>query len=195
MFHGQKNCCMPVGDASPNLHGSATAHIYILYWWGTDIIQATNTFRKWLQYYFPQKLVNGWRNDFVDGITNSTQPCKNSASVIPETDAHTHPFNGPLSGTIQVSWNQKGKTSLDLLEQEIVSGSGISWAICKSAPRPTQLCQHPITHFLQAGCPSCRPTNSVKALKALRNRQQPDNPHSPGQLPFNQYARLYIYTI
>jgi len=32
------------------------------------------------------------------------------------------------------SWHQKGKTNLDLLEQEIVSGSGISWAICKSAP-------------------------------------------------------------
>jgi len=30
--------------------------------------------------------------------------------------------------------NQEGKTNLDLLEQEIVSGSGISWAICKSAP-------------------------------------------------------------
>jgi len=27
-----------------------------------------------------------------------------------------------------------GKTNQDLLEQEIVSGSGISWAICKSAP-------------------------------------------------------------
>ena len=26
--------------------------------------------------------------------------------------------------------------------------------------------QHPTTRFLQAGCPSCRPTNSVKALKA-----------------------------
>ena len=26
--------------------------------------------------------------------------------------------------------------------------------------------QHPTTQFLQAGCPSCRPTNSVKALKA-----------------------------
>jgi len=25
--------------------------------------------------------------------------------------------------------------------------------------------QHPTTLFLQAGCPSCRPTNSVKALK------------------------------
>jgi len=28
--------------------------------------------------------------------------------------------------------------------------------------------QHPTTQFLQAGCPSCRPTNSVKALKAHR---------------------------
>jgi len=26
-----------------------------------------------------------------------------------------------------------------LLEQEIVSGSGISWAICKSAPHPRQI--------------------------------------------------------
>jgi len=29
---------------------------------------------------------------------------------------HTHPFNGPLSGTTQVSWYQKGKTSLDFTE-------------------------------------------------------------------------------
>jgi len=28
----------------------------------------------------------------------------------------------------------EGKTNLDLLEQETVSGSGISWALCKSAP-------------------------------------------------------------
>jgi len=49
-----------------------------------------------------------------------------------------------------------------------VSGSGICWAICKSAPHPRQPRQHPTTQFfLQAGCPSCRPTNSVKALKAL----------------------------
>jgi len=27
--------------------------------------------------------------------------------------------------------------------------------------------QHPTTQFLQAGCPSCRPTNSIKALKAF----------------------------
>jgi len=29
----------------------------------------------------------------------------------------------------------------------------------------TQPCQHPPLSFLQAGCPSCHPTNSNKALK------------------------------
>jgi len=45
-----------------------------------------------------------------------------------------------LSGTTWVSRYQKGKTrkgktNLDLLEQDVVSGSGICWAICKSAPQ------------------------------------------------------------
>jgi len=39
-----------------------------------------------------------------------------------------------LSSTTRVSRHQRGKTNLDLLEQEIVIGSDISWAICKSAP-------------------------------------------------------------
>ena len=46
-----------------------------------------------------------------------------------------------LSSTTQVSQNQKGKThnqegktNLDLLKQDIVSGSGISLAMCRSAP-------------------------------------------------------------
>ena len=42
---------------------------------------------------------------------------------------HTHPFNGPFSGTTQV------KPIWILLKQETVTGSGISWAIYKSAPR------------------------------------------------------------
>ena len=54
-------------------------------------------------------------------------------------DEKTYPFNGILSGTTRVSQYQKGKTSLDLLEQEIVSGSDISWAIRKSAPRPKEI--------------------------------------------------------
>jgi len=44
------------------------------------------------------------------------------------------------------------------------------WAICKSAPRSRQTTMPlPAPYhlvFLQAGCPSCHTTNSVKALKA-----------------------------
>jgi len=55
-----------------------------------------------------------------------------------------------------------------LLKQKTVSGSGISWAICKSAPRTRQITMpEPCHGFLQARCPSCHPTNSLKALKAL----------------------------
>jgi len=74
-----------------------------------------------------------------------------------------------MSGTARVSRYQKGKTNLDFLEQEIVGGSGISWAVCKCAHRPRQVTM-PASHhsvFLQTGCPSCRPANSVKALKAV----------------------------
>jgi len=55
-----------------------------------------------------------------------------------------------------------------LLKQETVSGSGTSWAICKCTPRSRQITMPAAYHstFLQARCPSCRPTNSVKALKA-----------------------------
>jgi len=55
------------------------------------------------------------------------------------THTHTRPFNGPLSGTTRVSRYQKGKPIWILLKQETVCGSGISWAICKSAPRSTQI--------------------------------------------------------
>ena len=43
--------------------------------------------------------------------------------------------------------NHSGKTNLDLLEQEIVSGSGISWAVCKSAPCSRQITM-PAPHHL-----------------------------------------------
>ena len=44
-----------------------------------------------------------------------------------------------------------------------MSGSGISWAICRSAFCSRQITTPAPHHsvFLQAGCPSCRPTNAV----------------------------------
>ena len=76
------------------------------------------------------------------------------------------PFNGPWFGITRVSWCQKGKTSLDLLEQETLSGSGTSsWAICKSAPRPKQITMPAPHHSLFTGrCHSYHPTNSEAEL-------------------------------
>jgi len=50
-----------------------------------------------------------------------------------------HTFNGPFSETTQVSRYQKGKTNLDFTEAREVSDRGISWAICKSAPRSRRI--------------------------------------------------------
>jgi len=91
------------------------------------------------------------------------------------THTHTqHTFNGSLSRTTRVSRYRKVKPIWILLKQETVSGSGISWAICKSAPHSRQITT-PAPHrssFLQTGCPSWCPTNSVKALKAYQTKQQ-----------------------
>jgi len=81
---------------------------------------------------------------------------------------HTHPFNGPFSGTTQVSRYRKGKTNLDFTEER---DSEWQWhqlghmQVCISLQTDRHTSTPPLC-FLQAGCPSCRPTNSVKALKA-----------------------------
>jgi len=38
--------------------------------------------------------------------------------------------------------------------------------VCISLQTDNHASTPPLKFFLQAGCPSCRPTNSVKALKA-----------------------------
>ena len=82
---------------------------------------------------------------------------------------HTHTlFNCPFSGTTRVSRYQKGKTNLDFTEAR---DSEWQWhqlgrmQVCTSLQPDNHTSTPPLT-FLQAGRPSCRPTNSVKALKA-----------------------------
>jgi len=53
------------------------------------------------------------------------------------------------------------------MKQEMMGGSGIGWTIYKSfAPRSRQI-STPLPHHsvFTGACPSCRQTNSVKALK------------------------------
>ena len=84
------------------------------------------------------------------------------------THTHTHPFDGPFSRTTQASRYQKGKTNLDFTEAK---DSEWQWyqlghvQVCTSLQTDNHANTPPLS-FLQAECPSCRPTNSVKALKA-----------------------------
>jgi len=55
------------------------------------------------------------------------------------THTHTHPFNGPFPGLPGWAGTRKVKPIWILLKQETVSGTGISMAICKSAPRSRQI--------------------------------------------------------
>ena len=80
---------------------------------------------------------------------------------------HTHPFNGPLYGTTRVSRYQKGKSNLDFTEAR---DSEWQWhqlghmQVCTSLQTDNHASTPPL-NFLQARCPSCCPTNSIKALK------------------------------
>ena len=72
-----------------------------------------------------------------------------------------HPWNilALFPGLPGWAGTRKVKPIWILLKQETVSGSGISWTICKSASRSRQITM-PVPHhssFLQAGCPSCCP--------------------------------------
>ena len=84
-------------------------------------------------------------------------------------NTHTHTrLTALYPGLPGWAGTRKVKPIRILLKQETVSGGGISWTICMSASRSRQITM-PAPHcsfFLQAGCPSCHPTNSVKALKA-----------------------------
>jgi len=73
-----------------------------------------------------------------------------------------------LSGITRLSRYQKGKTNLDFTDAR---DSEWQWhqlghmQVCTVLQRDNNASTTPLS-FLQAGCRSCRPTNSVKALKA-----------------------------
>jgi len=85
-----------------------------------------------------------------------------------DTHTHTHTFNGPFSGITEVSRYQKGKTNLDFTEARDTEWQWHQLGrmqVCTPLQTDNHASNPPLS-FLQAGCPSCHPTNSVKALKA-----------------------------
>ena len=81
---------------------------------------------------------------------------------------HTHTHTHVLMALLQVSQYQKGRINLDFTEAR---DSEWQWhqlgymQVCTSLQTDNHASTPPLS-FLQAGCPSCRLTNSIKALKA-----------------------------
>ena len=89
-------------------------------------------------------------------------------AVASHTHTHTHLFNGPLSGTTQVSRYQKEKTNLDFIAARDSEWQWhqLGYMQVYTSLQTNNHASTPPLSFLQAGCPSCHTTNSVKALKA-----------------------------
>ena len=76
---------------------------------------------------------------------------------------NTHPFNSPFPGLPRWAGTRKVEPIWILLKQETVSGSGISWAICQSAPRSRQIttpAPHRSVFYRPDALPVAQPTAS-----------------------------------
>ena len=76
---------------------------------------------------------------------------------------HTHPFNSLCPGLPGWASTRKVKPIWILLKQETVSGSDISWTICKSAPCSRQItvpAPHHSVFYRRDALPASQPTAS-----------------------------------
>jgi len=85
---------------------------------------------------------------------------------------------------------------MDLLEQETVSGSGISRAICKSAPHPRQITMPASHHSVFTGRMPFLPSNQQRqTLKALGQSMLEDEDYIRGsELSFTAHMPLLMVT-
>ena len=106
--------------------------------------------------------------------------------VVTNRQTNTHPFNGPLSRTTRVSRYQKGETNRDFTgarESERHCHQQGHMQVCTSHQTDNHTSTQPLS-FLQAGCPSCHPTNSVKAQTDKRDKKDKRGDHSPDNVKF-----------
>ena len=116
---------------------------------------------RWSKFYCPHALAS---SAFTLGRRrSSSQQCYSAIYTVSVPYMTVHAFNTRLTalclGLPRSAGTRKVKPIWILLRQETVSGSGISWAICKSAPRSRQTTM-PATHHLY----DCREEKMISIL-------------------------------
>ena len=85
----------------------------------------------------------------------------NNECTVGGSSTHTHPFNGPLSGTTRVSQFQKGETNLDFTEAR-----DIEWQwhqlghmqVCTLLQTDNQASTSPLSFYRPDALPADQPT-------------------------------------
>jgi len=103
---------------------------------------------------------------------------------------HTHPFNGPFPGLPGWAGTRKVKPIWISLKQETMRGSGISWAICKSASRSRQI-TIPAPHhssFFTGRMPFLPPNQQRQSTEGIIHRYT-----NYTFWTYNQYCVMWIW--
>ena len=99
-------------------------------------------------------------------------------SIIKHTHTHTH-LTALFPGLRGWAGTRKVKPIWILLKQETVSGSGISWATCKSAPCSRQKPhQHLTTQFFTGRMPFLPPNQQRQSIEGICHHRNTNEMHS-----------------
>ena len=104
-----------------------------------------------------------------------------------------HPFNSLVPGLPGWAGTRKVKPIWILLKQETVSGSGISWAICKSAPRSRQITMptpHHSVFYRPDALPVAQPTQSKHWRQNHTTTPHPFNGPFSGTTQVSRYQKF-----
>ena len=117
------------------------------------------------------------------------------------TTTTPQPFYGSFSGNTRVSRCQKRTSGvygaiLDFMVQgKINRGRHTNHPTGRHSNLTNQCPPPPSPLFLQAGCPSCHPSNSVKALKATSAFGLGIIRYSSPQWSYLHHLRTFVYSV
>ena len=106
--------------------------------------------------------------DYAWKFYNETE--EDAVNWLNSVASSTHTFNRPFSGLPGWAGTRKVKAIWILLKQQTVSGSGISWAIGKSAPRSRQITM-PAPYHSVCYRPDALPAAQPTVSKHCRQKQ------------------------
>ena len=115
-------------------------------------------------------LCSKWQESLLPQMDCAT--CYDSRNLVScRNNTHTR-FTALFPRLPRWAGTSKVKPIWILLKQETMSGSSISWAVCKSAPSSRQPCQHPITQFFTGRMPFLPPNQQRQSTegKSCRNK-------------------------